>query len=1016
MRSRVFIGSFLAILMLLLSGCGGTKIIEVKQVRHKQNKKINLRLDTLTQKARTSDLIVTKDKMHIVTCSDDKTILLTNLETRKVEQKYLGEIGTGFGSVYAITLSKDERYLASGGWFAEGGGINDNKVGWIRIYDFKTAKVVKVLKGHTNIITDLRFSSDGRYLVSSSADKTIEVRRISDFKSVGVYSYPRYVNEFKIYKNQIISIDNDWKVKVRDLSSGQVIRYKDVLNEIDMSQNRRVPRFKYIAVNTKNIVISTGSSNDKIIVMDHDLNILTRIDVVDGASGLKYSDDGSMLIVGGGGNGTIASTKYVRVFDVRNNYKLISEFDKFDNLVMAIGFIDSEKAVGVGGNNHNIRVWNTKSAKEIKSIKSTGNDKPAVAFIGNKVIWRDEIITLKNELDKYFDIEQLKLVHKKINIANVNRLPLTYQNYKLNRAANSRGLIVSKNSKQEFVLKDNNGHKFFGFYKNYILSANNNGIINIYSLTGVLIYSLQGHEGVISSVHFNKEFIVSSGLDKTIRFWKLPSKETFKAPYVLSPMASLFIKNDDDWIMWTPEGYFTENGNSAQSVYFHINNGFDKEATPVSISKLYDHFFRPDLVKLKLQGMDINQFTNGLTFEEVLKSPPPRVSISKVSQKDINKKKRTIKLNFNVTQNDDGGIGVIRIYQEGKLVRTIGEGKINRELANVDKKLQEAKLNKLSKKKQKEYLAQLEVSSKSVNGLDTSAFVGDVELEDITNKEGSFSVTLPLKAGENSISIEAFNKTNTVASYRENITVNAKIKKRVPKIYVIAAGVNEFEQNNVSKLKYSENDAKTVAKEIKNATEYKTEVALLTGKEVTKENILNAIAKIKKKAYLEDKIVFYISTHGKAARGRLYLVPQNNKKLKNWINFEEIFTEIQAVAALDQIFIIDACESGQASDIMASVYDAKASVLAKQSGVHLLMATTKGTFAFESADKNVKHGVFTNNILKALKNKMTDKNKNGKISIIELSKTLQEDQYRVEHQFPIIRNVGEDTYIKKVRR
>jgi hypothetical protein len=481
-------------------------------------------------------------------------------------------------------------------------------------------------------------------------------------------------------------------------------------------------------------------------------------------------------------------------------------------------------------------------------------------------------------------------------------------------------------------------------------------------------------------------------------------------------MGTLLISSNE-WILWTEEGYFTASQNGAKLIGFHINakEGIQKEAQWISIDKLYDHFFRPDLVKLKLQGADISQFTNGLTYEDVLKSPPPTVSIVKMSKKDINIKKRTATVNFNVTQNDDGGVGIIRIYQEGKLVKTIGEGKINREIANADKKLQEEKLNELSKHKQEEYLAQLDVSSKAVNGLDTSDLVGDVESEDIINKEGSFTVTLPIKAGENSISIEAFNKTNTVASYRESIKVNAKIKKRKPKIYVIAAGVNKFEQNNVSELKYSENDAKTVAKVIKNATEYKTEVTLLTGKKVTKENILKAIKNIKKKAHLEDKIVFYISTHGKAARGRLYLVPQNNKKLKNWINFEEIFKEIQAVAALDQIFIIDACESGQASDIMSSVYDAKASVLAKQSGVHLLMATTKGTFAFESADKNVKHGVFTNNILKALNEKTTDKNKNNKISIVELSETLQEPKYSVEHQFPIIRNVGEDTYIKKIK-
>ncbi|NPA60183.1 MAG: caspase family protein, partial [Epsilonproteobacteria bacterium] len=365
----------------------------------------------------------------------------------------------------------------------------------------------------------------------------------------------------------------------------------------------------------------------------------------------------------------------------------------------------------------------------------------------------------------------------------------------------------------------------------------------------------------------------------------------------------------------------------------------------------------------------------------------------------------------------NGGIGIIRIYQEGKLIKTLGDGKINRTVADIESKLKEDRLNQLSQQKQKEYLASLKkVASKSVQNINMADMIGDVEIDKLNNKEGKYNIVIPVKAGKNTISIEAFNKTNTVASLRRSITFNANVKKYTPKIYAIVAGVNKFEQANVSDLKYSQNDAKSIAQEIKKATKYKTDITLLLGKDVTKDKIFKTIKNIKKKMNLEDKIIFYISTHGKAARGRLYLVPQNNKSVKNWINFSELFKKIQSLNALEQIFVIDACESGSASEIMSSIYDAKASVLAKQSGVHLLMATTKGTFAFESTNKNIHHGVFTNNILKALNSKNTDKNKDNIISVVELSKTLQEPSYSVEHQYPVIRNMGEDTKLKNLRR
>ena len=86
--------------------------------------------------------------------------------------------------------------------------------------------------------------------------------------------------------------------------------------------------------------------------------------------------------------------------------------------------------------------------------------------------------------------------------------------------------------------------------------------------------------------------------------------------------------------------------------------------------------------------------------------------------------------------------------------------------------------------------------------------------------------------------------------------------------------------------------------------------------------------------------------------------------------------------------------------------------MAKESGVHVLLATTKGTFAFEHPNPKIKHGVFTNNILNALNDKRTDKNKDKKISIIELSKVLKSPKYSVKHQYPVIRNVGQDTTIR----
>jgi hypothetical protein len=485
----------------------------------------------------------------------------------------------------------------------------------------------------------------------------------------------------------------------------------------------------------------------------------------------------------------------------------------------------------------------------------------------------------------------------------------------------------------------------------------------------------------------------------------------------------------DGWIIITPEGYFTGGGNFADKISF-----LDTWGNIYDTNQIYDGFFRPDLVKLKLDGSDINVFLHDTVLENALKNPPPKLLFGTVENQEVNRSefmtaffktdRKKVKITFEVKENG-GGVGLIRIYQEGKLIKTIGKGKIEKKSANIDTVLEQEKLDALQKVKQAKYeeeqnkLHLASLASRSVTGeLSIEETIAKPETKSIHNESGRYTIAVELRSGKNEISIEAFNKTNTVTSYRESITIEADIPKKKPKLYAIIAGVNTFESPSIKNLKYSENDAKAIKELVQQQMKTVFEdvnVTYLTGSDVTKENILNAAKEISEHAGLEDTVLFYISTHGRAARGKLYLVPYNNKSFRNWIDFGQMFKAIQSIKALKQLFVIDACESGKANDIVSSVYDSRASVLAKSSGVHMLLATTKGTYAFEHVDKNIKHGVFTYKILEALKEKTTDLNRDNMISVIELSKKLKEPGNNADYQYPVIRNVGNDISLERVK-
>ena len=1014
----------LSITVLFFSACSMISVPDhIKQLQKAPVPKIVLRLDPNGHTGDILDMIVTEDKSELITAGFDKTVRVWDIKTGKEKRKILGEIGVSvLGSIYAIALSKNDKYLAVAGFSIKNAGM-------IKIYDYKSGKIVKILNTDTeDMIYALAFSQDGKFLISEEGSGMSRIWDVTNDFSL----YDTMQTAYETIEAVDIIIKNNKHFVVAASHPGRLSMY-NIEKKTEIKQrylHQDVFNYDFLATTDSyggNIAVVNKLSRiyskvkkdveKNVWIFDYNFNLIKTIDNQEIPAAIAYSDDGKYLLVG---SKSLPVT--VSVYDASNNYKKVTSFSKHNNRNGAVTFLDNKTAITAGGNANEIYFWDVKTAKVKQLIKSNGQGVWRVGIKGDKIAWGNIQHTPKTGLITPLQYSMDLKTHT-ISKEVENFTPLSKKNGDYSLESNAKKnlypstILVKKNNKGiSFITRNaTNGlvHISYGWYKDYVISAGAGGTLYVYNKKGEIVTTLAGHIDEIWSIDIDGDRLISGGADMTMKIWDLSKVGKQK---VIKPLVNIFVGDDKSWTMWTEEGYFTQSSNSAKNIYFHLNRGPFKEATAVGIDKLYDHFFRPDLVKLKLQGEDIGKYTHGLTYKDVLKDPPPSVKIAKVKKSDIDTKKRTATIHFSVKENDNGGVGSIRIYQEGKLVKIIGKKEVKRQRANADIQIEDAQLDKLSKIKQKEFLAQADAAaSKAVQGdIDLTDSIGSVSIENINNKSGTYSVTLPIKAGFNDISIEAYNKSTTVASYRERVVVKAKMKKITPKIYAIVAGVNEFEHGNVQNLKYSENDAKVMAREIKNATRYKTEVTLLLGKKVTKENIIAAIKKIQKKAHLEDKILFYISTHGKAVKGKLYLAPQNNKRLSNWINFTEVFQEIQSVSALSQIFVIDACESGKASDILGAVYDAKASVLAKQSGAHLLMATTSGTYAFEN--DQAKHGAFTYNILQALHDKNTDKNRNKKISIVELSTVLKEPKYTEEHQFPVIRNIGADTYIKKVKR
>ena len=111
--------------------------------------------------------------------------------------------------------------------------------------------------------------------------------------------------------------------------------------------------------------------------------------------------------------------------------------------------------------------------------------------------------------------------------------------------------------------------------------------------TGERLRKFQGHTGTVWAVSTSPDgrYLLSAGNDQTLRVWD-------PDPYL--PLLSLFFA-EDDWVAWTPEGYYAASPGGERLMGWQLNNGPDKLASFLPASQFRPTFYRPDVIKLLLK-------------------------------------------------------------------------------------------------------------------------------------------------------------------------------------------------------------------------------------------------------------------------------------------------------------------------------------------------------------------------------------------------------------------------------
>lgn len=528
-----------------------------------------------------------------------------------------------------------------------------------------------------------------------------------------------------------------------------------------------------------------------------------------------------------------------------------------------------------------------------------------------------EVYSVKNELLSsinllYFGCESFKILDDKYIL-------VFTKNFYDHLIFSKDGKLLAQISKyytRPINVSYNNGYLLIGDKSNAI------DIFNLDSLEKLSLeeeildgakYDISDPKAFIDNV--NESFIKYFQKDSSYDFGYIPTVEQIKKflkieglqkREILAPLSSLYIKNND-WILYNPQGLFAYGGDGKNFIKYHQNQGVDKEAKVIENERLFEKFYRPDLLQKILNKEEVKF---DLDVKSVLLNiKPPRLEI--VDNKLVNDKE--LEVTYQIC---DEGSGV----SEPSLV----------------------------------------VNGTSINLQSSRGFTIE-KLKKVGDKCQSYKNTISLNPGSNTVALKAYDKEKTISSKSDTIEVFAKYTlEKKPNMYFLSIAVSDYENKSLT-LKYPVNDVRTVKEKIEQKSKSVYEKIYtfeLNNADTTTANISKAFDTIAKKIQPNDVFILYIAGHGTTKDGLYHFLPYSSKET---LSISELKNNLSKIITNKALVLLDTCQSGSAIENMMND-TSTITRLSSDDKRNYIVASTQNQVALEGYKE---HGLFTYSFLDA---------------------------------------------------